>query len=176
MAWWQLVLHLPLSRLSRLSRYPMQTVENGRKDLDQYRWRARIPRRVSPFFPIPLSLSERREMRLRLKDQSTVCWCVIHRLFYLVLVLLRVVAISRAKFWKRNGMCPSYSPGHYTFQITLGFLKKSQRNTNGENGNAREESWSDSVEGRLIDAWARFSFKNRSNGRQSDWNPSSKFQ
>jgi len=73
-------------------------------------------------------------------------------LFYLVLVLLRVVAISRAKFWKRNGMCPSYPSGHYTFQITLGFLKKSQRNTNGENENAREESWSDSVEGRLIDA------------------------
>ena len=47
----------------------MRTVENGRKDLDEYRWRARVPHRVSLFFAIPLYLSERREMRLRLKDQ-----------------------------------------------------------------------------------------------------------
>jgi hypothetical protein len=49
-------------------------------------------------------------------------------------------------------MCSSYPSGQYTFQITLGFLKKSPWNTDGENGNAREASRPDSVEGRLIDA------------------------
>jgi hypothetical protein len=132
----------------------MRRVETGRKDLNRYRWRARDHRRVSLFFPIPLSLSERREMRPRLKDQSIVCWCVIHRLLYLVLLLLRVVAISRTKFWKRIGMCFSEPSGQYTFQITLGFVKKCPGNNDGENRNAREESRSDGVEGRLIDAWA----------------------
>lgn len=72
-------------------------------------------------------------------------------LLYLALVLLQVIAISRAKFWKRHLMCPSYSSGQYTFQITLGFVKKRSQNIDGENGSAREESQLDGVSRQLVD-------------------------
>jgi len=73
-------------------------------------------------------------------------------LLYLVLALLRVVGISRTEFWKQNGMFSSDPSKQYTFQITLGFLKKCPEDNDGVSLNSRPEPRSGGVEGQLIDA------------------------
>ncbi|KAK0113477.1 hypothetical protein ONS95_013734 [Cadophora gregata] len=68
-------------------------------------------------------------------------------IFLLVILLLRVIAVSRTKFWKKNPgfTCPT---GQYTFSVTLGVMKQPKFEVSEAPGASQG---SNSAEGRLID-------------------------
>jgi len=66
----------------------------------------------------------------------------LYRLLYLTVLLLRVILISKTKFWKKGAM---FTPGAYTFSITMNVMKK-DANGSAHTGPVTAE------EGPLIDA------------------------
>jgi len=73
-----------------------------------------------------------------------------HRLLYLTTLLLRIIAISRTKFWKRK---PGWPDSGYTFQVTLKMLKQDlgTGSADAERGGVRGEEREDGEEGQLIE-------------------------
>ncbi|KAG4438623.1 hypothetical protein IFR05_005906 [Cadophora sp. M221] len=70
---------------------------------------------------------------------------------FLVILLLRVIAISRTKFWKRGvGFgCPT---GQYTFSVTLGVMKQGAPKFEVSRTRESADRSGSAEEGRLIDA------------------------
>ena len=73
-----------------------------------------------------------------------------HRLLYLTLLLLRIMAISRTKFWKRNSGWPGSG---YTFQVTLKMSKQNlgTGSADAERGGVRGEEREGDEEEQLIE-------------------------
>ncbi|KAL5327567.1 hypothetical protein ACEPPN_005267 [Leptodophora sp. 'Broadleaf-Isolate-01'] len=72
-------------------------------------------------------------------------------ILFLVILLLRVIAISRTKFWKKGvGFgCPT---GQYTFSVTLGVMKQGAPKFEVPRTRESAEGSGSAEEGRLIDA------------------------
>lgn len=67
---------------------------------------------------------------------------LLYSLLYLTVLLLRVIVVSRMKSWKKGAM---FTPGAYTFSITMNVMRK---DANGSANTAPATA----EEGQLIDA------------------------
>lgn len=78
-------------------------------------------------------------------------------LFYLVLLLLRIIAVSRSRSWERTSIfsfvkrTSIFPEGEYTLQFTLKGLKKAAPKAGGGDGRVRGQSDSGDEQQQLID-------------------------